>query len=238
MNWSDGEDTTKRSDAEENFMDTSPLLKDQPHDMDTSHPSGDQPDEMDTSHSSEDQPDENQTSEMTENELLSANYWLTDRDVSKAQSILQKQYPQQNGLQDCCQLFYYRKWNSQPKDFIEIINAERHWVCASNIFCPQGVVDVYDSSPCPSDNRTLRKQLAIILNDPSHSFRRKYPWVQSQIGDSDCGLFAIAFAIALCNRDDPSHLTFDQVKMRPHLVECFATGKMTPFPPANGPQNQ
>ena len=173
---------------------------------------------MDTS-PLEDQSHENWTSD-----------WLTDSHMSMAQSLLQKQYPNQNGLQDCCQLYYYHKWNSHTQDFIQIINIGNHWVCVSNIGCPGGVVDVYDSSPHHSNNPILCDQVARMLEDPSRLFTIRHPKVQFQIGDADCGLFAIAFATALCSRVDPSQLSFDQFKMRQHLVDCFNNGKITPFP--------
>ena len=44
----------------------------------------------------------------------------------------------------------------------------------------------------------------------------------------DCGLFAIAFATALCNGVDPHGLSLDQGAMREHLVGCFEEGEMLP----------
>jgi len=43
---------------------------------------------------------------------------------------------------------------------------------------------------------------------------------QKQTGGMDCGLFAIAFAVALMFNLHPSKLKFNQQKMRSHLVEC------------------
>ena len=213
MDVSDCKDTTN---AEESSMDISPSLDGPPHD--------------------------NCVFMMTKtvkNALLSG-AWLTCCVMAMVQFLLRMQFPKQNGLQDCLRLYKKQEWNSQPKDFIQIVYIENHWVCVSNIFCPRGVVYVYDSSGRLSKNQIwiLCMQLAIILNVPIQEVEKQHPDVQSQNGDSDCGLFAIAFAIALCNRDDPSKLSFDQHKMRPHLVECFATGKMTPFPLANGPKRQ
>ena len=34
--------------------------------------------------------------------------------------------------------------------------------------------------------------------------------VQWQVGGNDCGIFAIAFATAICNRDEPASIVFDQ----------------------------
>ena len=51
-----------------------------------------------------------------------------------------------------------------------------------------------------------------------------------QEGTYACGLFAIAFAVTLANRKDPTKCNFDQSKMRRHLYSCFNAGKVTCFP--------
>ena len=47
---------------------------------------------------------------------------------------------------------------------------------------------------------------------------------------ADCGLFAIAFAIALAYEEQPGHCLFDQNKMRQHLLKSLQEGEMTPLP--------
>ena len=54
--------------------------------------------------------------------------------------------------------------------------------------------------------------------------------VQWQSGANDCGLFAIAFATAICAGQNPATKVFDQGKMRGHLMQCFHNGRITPFP--------
>ena len=54
--------------------------------------------------------------------------------------------------------------------------------------------------------------------------------VMRQKGADDCGLFAIAFAVDLCNGDDPAKVNYKQVEMRKHLVQCLKNGVMLPFP--------
>ena len=55
-----------------------------------------------------------------------------------------------------------------------------------------------------------------------HIFRYKY--CQSQVGSSDCGAFALAFASAIAKGDDPSQYTYDQMQMRDHLHRCLSRG--------------
>ena len=52
--------------------------------------------------------------------------------------------------------------------------------------------------------------------------------VKEQIGGLDCGLFVIAFAVALINGQDPAALTFDQGAMRNPL--CLQRKQLEPFP--------
>ena len=52
---------------------------------------------------------------------------------------------------------------------------------------------------------------------------------QKQTDGKDCGLFAVASAVALVSNKHPSIPKFNQQKMRFYIVECF-TKEMTPFP--------
>ena len=58
------------------------------------------------------------------------------------------------------------------------------------------------------------------------------PPAQVQQGGVDCGLFAIAFAYELAagNAGNPSDVSFEQGKMREHLVKCLERGLFKPFP--------
>ena len=55
-------------------------------------------------------------------------------------------------------------------------------------------------------------------------------------GGSDCGVFAIAFAMAICNGQNPKELTFNISKMRRHLCDCLTDQLMRHFPAT--PQRQ
>ena len=76
-----------------------------------------------------------------------------------------------------------------------------HWVCASNVFSPPGVCDIFDSMPATYSS-TLIRQVAAMMKTPNPSFTLRYINVQMQAGASDCGLFATAFTTALCARQD------------------------------------
>ena len=53
--------------------------------------------------------------------------------------------------------------------------------------------------------------------------------VQTQSGGNDCGLFAIAFAVALCNGTSPCDSTFTQSLMRSHLSGCLQNHTICSF---------
>ena len=54
--------------------------------------------------------------------------------------------------------------------------------------------------------------------------------VQQQVGPSDCGCFAVAFATEICQGRNPCNASFDQGQMRVHLYNCLQRGEMLPFP--------
>ena len=56
------------------------------------------------------------------------------------------------------------------------------------------------------------------------------PPVQQQSGLSDCGIFAIAFAVHLLLGDRVEIVEFDQSQMRQHLLKCLKDRKFSPFP--------
>jgi len=44
-----------------------------------------------------------------------------------------------------------------------------------------------------------------------------FPDVQQQAGDSDCGLYTLAFAYTLCSGIDLAKISYKQVELRPHF---------------------
>ena len=102
-------------------------------------------------------------------------------------------------------------------------------MCISNIHSSPGVCDIYDSMPA-SKSSTLTKQVAAVMQCAEPSFKMRFVNVQMQSGASDCALFAIAFAVALCAGKDPHKCSFNQDKMRCHLKECLERGRMSEFP--------
>ena len=75
-----------------------------------------------------------------------------------------------------------------------------------------------------------KKVVADILRCKSDAIVLEHTQVQYQIGTSDCGLFAIAFAASICNSEDPGKVLFHQNSLRSHLKVCLENGEITQFP--------
>ena len=54
--------------------------------------------------------------------------------------------------------------------------------------------------------------------------------VQQQVGHTDCGCFAIGFAIEVCQGRNPCTASFNQELMRVYLYKCLQRGEMSAFP--------
>lgn len=80
------------------------------------------------------------------------------------------------------------------------------------------------------NNLGTKNQIAAILSSKAKEIAVETVGVQLQSGGSDCGLFAIAFATALVNDQQPEKSLFNQTKMRSHLHHCLTTGILTVFP--------
>ncbi len=75
---------------------------------------------------------------------------------------------------------------------------------------------------------TSNKAIVADLLQSEHHITIKYVKTQYQKGYSDCGLFAIVNAVAICHGLSPEYLKYDQNSMRGH---CRLQNKfLSPFP--------
>lgn len=114
---------------------------------------------------------------------------------------------------------------------IQILNVtENHWAVISTIGCERNAVKLYDSA---YEIVSLSTQQAITnLVMPTDCLHIHVMNVSKQSGVHDCGLYAIAFCTALANKTDPCLCIFRQDEMRSHLISCFESSRVTPFPTA------
>ena len=73
----------------------------------------------------------------------------------------------------------------------------------------------------------LRSKFAHFWHHLIHTFSL---YMQRQTNGSDCGLFALAFATALCEKKKPEQIIFEKTSMRLHLLKCLEQENMTAFP--------
>ena len=74
---------------------------------------------------------------------------------------------------------------------------------------------VYDSVYSTVEDDT-KMQIAAILHTAEDCISSVVP---KQVGNSDCGLFAIAYATDFAHGNDPTSYKYEQDLLRPHLLE-------------------
>ena len=77
---------------------------------------------------------------------------------------------------------------------------------------------------------TVWRQLVTMLHTLRPRMTMTKVCVQQQTGGSECGLCAIAFAVALVHGQDPACLTFDQEATWKHLRLCLQRQRLDLFP--------
>ena len=79
-----------------------------------------------------------------DNEIVQ-NGWLTDNHMLLASSILKREYPEVDGLQDTVLQQNY-SWKVPTSEFVQFLHVEgSHWITISNIGENENSVNVYDS---------------------------------------------------------------------------------------------
>ena len=152
---------------------------------------------------------------------------LSDVEINYAQQLLKEKHPNINGLRTTL----YKGKIPEIENSVQIVHclARHHWITVSTIDCMDVEVRVFDSLFTNCDKET-EAVIRGLYQRETENIRIIMSRCQKQTSGSDCGLFAIAFAMALVFNEHPSKLKFNQQKMRSHLVECFTKQEMTPFP--------
>ena len=105
-----------------------------------------------------------------------------------------------------------------------------HWLTVSNLGSDHpDIVYVYDSIFSYSSS-SVRAQVACLLQTESPSFVLNFVDMHKQDGNNDCGIFSIAYSVALCLGEQPGSLLFDQQLMRGHLLACLQNRQFSMFP--------
>ena len=149
---------------------------------------------------------------------------FSDIEINYAQRLLKDKHPNVGSLRTTL-------YKGIISDSVQIVHcsARHHWITVSTINCKKGEVRVFDSLFADCDKET-EAVIHSLYQCHTEKIKIILSRCQKQSSEKDCGLFAIAFAVALILNNQPSKLKFNQQKMRSHLVECFTKQQMTPFP--------
>ena len=153
--------------------------------------------------------------------------WLDDMHMDAASSLLSSQFPSLCDFYSTL-LGQNLSFPVTRESFIQILNAGgNHWITVEHT--QSFSVNVFDSKFCtiPMD---VNMQIAAFLCCTSSRITTRFHQTQSQIGSSDCGVFAIAFATDLAFGLKPASHHYEQDTLRPHFLECLKSEQMTPFP--------
>ncbi len=128
-----------------------------------------------------------------------------------------------------------------PKWLQIIHNGMDHWVLAARGFFfddnndlasleERPTVYIFDSLQHMKANPLVVACCASLLYTKEKELQISFMYNQRQNNGYDCGVFAIAFAMALIEGNNPCHMTFDTRQLRKHLKNCLKSGEMTSFP--------
>ena len=143
----------------------------------------------------------------------------------KANNILKKDYPSVKGQQDTL-LQQNFSCDIPTSKFVQVLHVNgNHWITISNIGVSDNSVNVYDSL-YNGITQTTKELIAKYVH--KEKVKINVINVQQQENNSDCGVFAIAFAKCLLEGKDPSLYHF--VNSRNHLAHCLPQGIIPEFP--------
>ena len=157
---------------------------------------------------------------------------LTDLEINFAQQLLKQQCDHINGLSSTLlQEKVSKLTRDLVKNRVQIIYCRnrKHWVAATTINSEYNTVKVYDSLFRYLDQDSLRTIENLFQFDDIIP-EVKMMQCRKQEGGKDCGVYAIAFSVALAMGANPSRQIFRQDMMRAHLVNCFKKEHFSLFP--------
>ena len=162
-------------------------------------------------------------------QILQSSRWVDDLTITASQNLLREQHPEVGSLQPPV-LAAQLAMEPQGGEFVQLVNINNnHWITLSTVGCQPGHINVYDSLHMGLSSE-VKEVIADLMQWKGKEITINYCDVQWQIGGNDCGIFAIAFATAICNGHKPASTVFDQPRLRKHLMTCLDHSELTPFP--------
>ena len=140
---------------------------------------------------------------------------LDDKIIDAAQFVMKKQFtdPKIEGFQSVLNKQRVTSFKKVENDMMQILHRGSpglgHWLTVSNLNCQERSVNVFDSF-YNDINKESKLQIANILKSTGKNIKFNIIHVQRQAEGTECGLFAIAFAVALGFGFNPTKLLFKQ----------------------------
>lgn len=157
---------------------------------------------------------------------------LDDSVINFVLNLLQEKYPWIGSLQSTL-LGPVLQLKPVKVPWVQILHCGNHWVTVSAVAGSVDSVDVYDSLFNSRNQKVIEHiavQVAQLVKFSGAAMKLRYRVLQEQKGYDDCGLFAIARAVAICNNEKMLGEIFIQDEMRGHLVKCIEACVIEPFP--------
>ena len=154
--------------------------------------------------------------------------WLTDNIMDAAQALLRKAYPYIGGLESVSlgQTLAFTIQRGCKSRMRPITIGSLFRILDASLELSMFLT----ASPTTLSLFAQRSKLQPCYSVKKKDIQLHFKQVQVQHGYNDCGVFAVAFATALCSGKDPSEINFVQHKLRTHLMNCLQRGSLTDFP--------
>jgi hypothetical protein len=170
-------------------------------------------------------------------ELLE-NSWLTDIDINNYLNKLKEKFGKHFGLEDPLIIANFIENIPKKRAFIRVVHCgeNNHWVCISSSKGTKSITclaTLYDSYHRMDITGELARVLAETIDkkDTNQSSIVRWADTQLQTGKWQCGYFSLANATALCYKQDPETMVFDENQIRQHYINImFNNFPLTMFP--------
>nr|XP_047131872.1 uncharacterized protein LOC124810909 isoform X1 [Hydra vulgaris] len=158
---------------------------------------------------------------------------INDNIIHFCQQVMSVQLGINIGLQDPIKgkVLSFEILQSIP--FVQILHdGNLHWVCVTTYNCKPGEIFLFDSLFHGSVSFDTKRQICSILHCDLKYIVIKVLPIQQQTNGVDCGMYAITWARQILEaKGVPSTtITFEQNKMRKHLLHCILNSQLDVFP--------
>ena len=161
--------------------------------------------------------------------ILQQRLWLDDAIINAGQKLLRRQFPDAGRLESTLTVTA-KSCKTLSGGAIQIMHIlSSHWICIKLNEDKLITVLLYDSK-YSSIPHTVVDLIIDIIHSEKDTVTIKNMAMQQQQGCDACGVFLLAVATALCNKQDPSMLRWKQDAMWQHLLKSLEEEKLSPFP--------